>query len=323
MAGRCVIGVDLGGTKLLAGVLDEDRRVRHRAYRIGRGEDTQEVLDHLMEVIDEVLAATEQEAEVEAIGLGLPALVDRRTGVALASNHLPLIDVPVADIIAERTGLPVFADNDGNNALLAEWRWGAAQGASNAVLLTLGTGIGGGVLVDGTIMRGAAGAAAELGHVVIDADGPPCPGACPNRGCLEAFVSGPALGIAGLRAAHESPTSALAAALAAGKPITGALVTEVAHDGDEVARDLLADMGRRLGVGLTSFVNIFNPEIVVVGGGAIAAGDLLLGPAREVVARRALPVPRADLDIVAASFGAESGMLGAGALALDGLAARA
>src|SRR4051794_34449540 len=323
MAGRCVIGVDLGGTKLLAGVLDEDRRVRHRAYRIGRGEDTQEVLDHLMEVIDEVLAATEQEAEVEAIGLGLPALVDRRTGVALASNHLPLTDVPVADIIAERSGLPVFADNDGNNALLAEWRWGAAQGASNAVLLTLGTGIGGGLLVDGIIVRGAVGAAAELGHVVIDADGPPCPGACPNRGCLEAFVSGTALGLAGLRAAHESPASALATVLAAGKPITGALVTEVAHDGDEVARQLLADMGRHLGIGLTSLVNIFNPEIVVVGGGAIGAGDLLLDPAREVVARRALPVPRTDLDIVAASFGAESGMLGAGALALDGLAARA
>lgn len=319
MARGCVIGVDLGGTKLLAGAVTPDRAVRHRAFRLARGEGTQQVLGHLIDVIEEVRAAT---GDVDAVGVGLPALVDRATGVARSSNHLPLHDVPVRDVLAERTGLPVFVDNDGNAALLAEWRWGAAVGARDAVLLTLGTGIGGGVLVDGTIARGAVGAAGELGHVVIEADGPPCPGACPNRGCLEAFVSGAALGREGLRVAREDPSSALGRALAGGTAVTGALVTELAHDGDPVARGLVAEMGRRLGVGLTSFVNVFDPEVIVVGGGAIAAGDLLLEPARQVVAERALPVPRDAVRIVPARFGAESGMLGAAALAFDGLAAR-
>jgi glucokinase len=320
MARGCVIGVDLGGTKLLAGAVTPDRAVRHRAFRLARGDGTQQVLDQLTAVVEEVRAAA---GDVEAVGVGVPALIDRRTGVARSSNHLPLQDVPVADVLAERTGLPVFVDNDGNAALLAEWRWGAAQGARDAVLLTLGTGIGGGLLVDGTIVRGAVGAAAELGHVVIEADGPPCPGACPGRGCLEAFVSGAALGREGRRVAEEDPRSALGRALAGGTAVTGALVTEMAHDGDEVARGLIAAMGRSLGIGLTSFVNIFDPEVIVVGGGAIAAGDLLLDPAREVVAERALPVPRDAVRILPARFGAESGMLGAAALAFDGLAERA
>ena len=320
MAGGCVIGVDLGGTKLLAGVVDEALEVRHRAYRLGRGEETQEVIDHLCEVIAEVRDAAGEDAS--AIGLGVPCLVDRERGVALSSNHLPLEDVPIRDLVAERFDLPVFVDNDGNAALLAEWRWGAAAGARNAVLLTLGTGIGGGILAEGALVRGGVGAAGELGHMVIAMDGPPCPGSCPNRGCLEAYVSGAALGREGLRVAHERPDSALAGVLASGRRITGALVTEVAHDGDPAARDVVATMGRCLGVGIASYVNIFNPEVVVVGGGAIAAGELLLGPAREVVMRRALPTSRGAVRVVSARFGAESGMLGAAALAFEGLAAR-
>jgi glucokinase len=320
MAGGCVIGVDLGGTKLLAGVVDGALEVRHRAYRLGRGEETQEVIEHLCEVIAEVRDAAGE--DVAAIGLGVPCLVDRERGVALSSNHLPLDDVPIRDLVAERFDLPVFVDNDGNAAMLAEWRWGAASGARNAVLLTLGTGIGGGIVAEGALVRGSVGAAAELGHMVIDMDGPPCPGSCPNRGCLEAYVSGAALGREGLRVAHERPDSALAAVLASGRRITGALVTEVAHDGDAAACDVVAAMGRCLGVGISSYVNVFNPEIVVVGGGAIAAGELLLGPAREVVMRRALPTSREAVSIVPARFGAESGMLGAAALAFEGLAAR-
>jgi glucokinase len=288
MAAGCVIGVDLGGTKLLGGVVDEGHQVRHRAFRLGRGGTTQEVLDDLYDVVSEVLQAADGSAR--AIGLGIPCLVDQARGVALSSNHLPLEDVPIRDLVAERFDLPVEVDNDGNAALLAEWRWGAAAGARDAVLLTLGTGIGGGILAAGSLVRGHTGAAAELGHMVIDADGPPCP--------------------------------ALAAVLASGRRITGALVTEVAHDGDEAAREVIAAMGRRLGVGISSYVNIFNPDVVVVGGGAIAAGELMLGPARDVVMRRALPVPRRDVRIVAARFGAESGMLGAAALAFDGLARR-
>jgi glucokinase len=183
-------------------------------------------------------------------------------------------------------------------------------------MLTLGTGIGGGLILDGRLYRGAHGGAAELGHVVVDMDGPPCQGACPNRGCLEVMASGQAIGREGTAAAERDPESALGAELRAGREITGALVTELAHDGDEAARGVLALVGERLGVGIASIVNALNPEVVVVGGGAVAGGDLLLEPARRVVAERALPPSRDQVRIVAAEFAEEAGMVGAALLAL-------
>jgi glucokinase len=315
MAAGCVIGVDLGGTKLLAGTVDSKLEVHHRAYRLARTDDAGALIDQLVEAVQEAVEAAP--GPVLAVGLGIPCLVDPQTGVALDSNHLPLHGVAVRDVLAERLGLPVAVDNDGNASMLAEWRWGEAQGASNAIMLTLGTGIGGGLIVDGRLVHGARGAAAELGHIIVDADGPPCPGSCPNHGCLEALVSGHAIGAEGLRHARETPDSALGRALASGRQITGALVTELAHDGDPAACDVMALMGSRLGLGVVTLVNIFNPEVVVVGGGAIAAGELLLAPARKVVARRALPINREDVRLAPARFGAESGMLGAACMALD------
>jgi glucokinase len=315
MAAGCVIGVDLGGTKLLAGTVDSKLEVHHRVYRLARPDDTGALLDQLVEAVREAVEAAP--AEVVAVGLGVPGLVDPKTGVALDSNHLPLRGVAVRDLLAERVGLPVVVDNDANAAMLVEWRCGEARGADNAIMLTLGTGIGGGLIVGGRLVHGTRGAAAELGHIIVDADGPPCPGSCPNHGCLEALVSGHAIGVEGLARARSAPDSALGRALGAGRDITGALVTELAHDGDPAARDVMTLMGERLGLGVVTLVNIFNPEVVVVGGGAIAAGELLLAPAREVVARRALPINRADVRLVSARFGAESGMLGAACMALD------
>src|SRR6476659_3298358 len=315
MAAGCVIGFDLGGTKLLAGTVDSKLEVHHRAYRLARADDAGALIDQLVEAVQE--AGEAAPAPVLAVGLGIPCLVDPATGVALDSNHLPLHGVAGRDGLTQRLGLPVAVDNDGNAALLAEWRLGEARGASNAIMLTLGTGIGGGLLVDGRLVYGRRGAAAELGHIIVDADGPPCPGNCPNHGCLEALVSGDAIGAEGLRLARAAPNSALGRALDSGREITGALVTELAHDGDPAASDVMRLMGERLGLGVVSLVNIFNPEVVVVGGGAIAAGELLLAPAREVVAARALPINRADARLVSARFGAESGMLGAACMALD------
>jgi glucokinase len=311
MADACVIGVDLGGTKLLAGTVDAQLRVHHRAYRLTRPDAA---LDTIVEAVVEAREATDR--DVVAVGVGVPCLVEPRRGVAMACNHLPLVDVPVRDLLAERLDLPVVVDNDATAALVAETRWGAGRGARDVVMLTIGTGIGGGLLVAGQIVRGASGAAAELGHVVIDADGPPCPGNCPNHGCLEAFVSGPALALEGFRRARAQPRSGLARAVAGGR-VTGPLVTELAHDGDEAALAAVATLGRHLGVGIASLVNVFNPEVVVVGGGLIAAGDLLLEPARTVVAERALVPARDQVRIVPARFGEESGMLGAAGLALD------
>jgi glucokinase len=315
MAAGCVIGVDLGGTKLLAGTVDSRLDVHHRAYRLARPDDTAALIDQLVETVQEAIEAAT--GDVLAVGVGIPCLVEPETGIALDSNHLPLRGVGVRDLLTERLGLPVVVDNDANAAMLVEWRCGEAQGASDAVMLTLGTGIGGGLIVGGRLVHGKRGAAAELGHIIVDADGPPCPGNCPNHGCLEALVSGHAIGAEGLRVARDATESALGRALAAGREITGALVTELAHDGDAAARDVMTLMGQRLGLGVVTLVNIFNPEVVVVGGGAIAAGELLLAPAREVVARRALPVNREDVRLVSARFGAESGMLGAACMALD------
>lgn len=309
-----VIGIDAGGTKLLGGVVDEGLTVHNRVHRLWRGGDTQEVLDVLVEAIEEVRAAAPDAA---VVGLGIPSLVDADSGRSISSVHLPLWDVPVRDVLTERLGLAVYVDNDANLAALAEQRRGAAQGADHVAMLTLGTGIGGGLILGGRVYRGSMGAGGELGHMVIDLDGPRCQGSCPNRGCLEAFASGKAIGRAGARAAADAPESGLGQALAAGREITGPLVTELAHEGDDTAREVLAEAGRKLGVGIANLANVFNPEVVVVGGGASAAGDLLLDPAREVVLERALPPSRDLVRVERAFFGDESGMLGAALFALE------
>ena len=320
MPSECVIGVDLGGTKLLAGTVDAELDVHHRAQRRAPDSDQAAVLDMLVDAVAELRDISE--AEIRAVGFGIPALIDRDRGVAVSSVHLPISELAFADVMAERLGLPILVDNDANLAMLAEHRFGAARGALHAAMLTIGTGIGGGLIIDGKLFRGARGTGAELGHMVIEADGPPCSGGCPNHGCLETLASGNALGREGLRVAQAAPDTGLGRALAEGREITGSLVTELAHDGDQAARDVVALIGMKLGVGLASLVNIFDPEVVVIGGGAIAAGDLLLQPARQVMAERALP-PNRDVPVVPARFGAESGMLGAATMAWDSLHAGA
>jgi glucokinase len=320
MAARRTIGVDLGGTKLLAGAVDEGLGVHHRAQRTVTGLDQSALLDIAVEAVQE--ARDSAGAEIAAVGFGIPSLIDQRTGTAVIAVNLPLADIPFADVMAERLGLPVFVDNDANLAALAEHRAGAARGSSEAIMLTIGTGIGGGLILRGELYRGAIGSAAELGHMVIDMDGPPCQGNCPNRGCVEALASGTALEREAVRIAGEHPKSGLGQALSEGRQLVGPLVTELAHDGDAAAIEAIELIGGRLGVAIASFVNIFNPQVVVIGGGVIAAGELLLEPARAVVAQRALPPSRDEVRIVAARFGVEAGMIGAAALAFDGLAIR-
>jgi len=316
MPPRRVIGIDAGGTKLLGGVVDEGLVVHHRVHRTWRGGDRAETLDIFVEAVEEVRAAA---SDVAAVGFGIPSLVEWETGVSRWSTHLPLEDVRFRDVMSERLGLPVVVDNDANAAMLAEARFGAARSASHAVLVALGTGIGSGLLLDGRIYRGSRGLGAEIGHMVVDLHGPDCQGSCPGRGCLEVMASGSTIGREGRAAAAALPESALGRRLAADQEITGGIVTELAHAGDAAATAVLAQIGRRLGYGLVGVVNVFNPELIVIGGGAIAAGELLLEPAREVVAERALPPAREMVEIVPTAFGGESGMLGAALLAFDSL----
>ena len=313
---RKVVGIDLGGTKLLGGVVDEQLEVHDRVHQLVEGLSESALVETIVECATELI---ERHPDVQAVGFGIPCLLDQRDGTAVMCVNVPLSNIPFRDIMSERLGLPVFIDNDANVATLVEQRFGAARGADFVVGLTIGTGIGGGLIIEGKLYRGHAGSGAELGHMVIDENGPRCQGTCPNYGCLEAMASGTAIGREGKIAAEEDSDSDLARAAVAGEEITGELVTQLALGGDEVSRMVLGHIGRQLGIGFANFVNIFNPEVIVVGGGAMAAGDLLLDPAREEMRARALRPNREQVRVMPARFGPEAGMLGAGVLALDEL----
>ena len=294
--------MDVGGTKILAGVVDREGVVHRQDSRGTPVSSEGELLAGLDAVVESLLGD-----DVAVLGFGLPSQIDQRTGRAVSSVHIPLADVHFRDRMVARFGLPVGIDNDGNAAAIAEWKLGAGRGASNVVLLTLGTGIGGGLILDGRPFRGAVGAGAELGHMVLDYGGPPCPGACTGHGHFEALAAG-------------SAADALAERRFGPGADARRLVTE-AENGDEGALADLAELGRRLGAGVGSLVNIFNPEVVVVGGGFGDAGELILGPAREALAAEALPLSREIVRVLPAELGPEAGMIGAalvGFEALDG-----
>jgi glucokinase len=308
---KAAIGVDLGGTKMAVGVVDDQPNVRWRSTEASAGLTLDELMANLEQ---ELRKALDAHPEVEAIGLGVPCTIDRERGLAITSVNLPIVNVPIRDLIAERLGVPTYIDNDANAAALAEHRFGVGRGTRNLVLLTIGTGIGGGLVLEGEVYRGSIGGGAELGHVVIDENGPKCQGNCPNHGCVEALASGTALGRAGALAAQTHPDSALGRALAADGEITGKTVTVAALAGDGFAVEVVGGIGRHLGVALASFANIFDPDVIVVGGGVAAAGELLLGPARREVRARALP-PMNEVKVALAELGPDAGMIGAGEMA--------
>jgi len=290
-----VIGVDVGGTKILAGVVARDGGVGEHRETATPLDSEQALLDGLETAVRELLDDT-----VVAVGFGVPSHIDQRSGVAIGSVNIPLAEVPLRDVMRERLGLPVALDNDGNAAAIAEWRAGAGQGTRDMVMVTLGTGVGGGLILGGRPYRGSIGAGAELGHTVLVHDGLPC--VCGGRGHLEAYVSG--------KAADELAREAFGPAADAHR------LVRLANEGDERALEILTEIGRKLGSGLGSVVNTFDPELIVIGGGFAAAGDLLLGPAREVMAREALK-PMQDTKVVRAELGTLAGMIGAGIVAFE------
>ena len=305
------IGVDLGGTKMQVGVLDGDSEVAWDSRERSTGQSEDDLVELLAREVGEAVAAC---PGVAAVGLGIPATIDHEKGIAVSAVNLPIDNLPIRDLAEERTGLPTFVDNDANVAALAEHLYGAARGAEDVVMLTVGTGIGGGLILGGEVYRGATGAGAELGHVVIDMNGPRCQGNCPGRGCVETLASGTALGREGREAAERNPDSVLGRMAADGHGIDGKAVTEAALSGDRVAVEVFELIGTRLGVALTSFANIFEPEVIVIGGGVIAAADLFLEPARAVLRQRALP-PMNRTPVVPAQLGPDAGMIGAAAMA--------
>ena len=318
-ASPTVIGVDLGGTKILAGRFDASDQIVARERIEVAGLSSDELVEALAGVVLRLAAASPE--PVVAAGFGVPTTIDQRTGVAVNAAHLPIRDLPLRDLLAERTGMDVFLDNDGNVAALAEQRLGVGAGvAEDLLMLTLGTGVGGGIITGGRIMRGAIGAGAEIGHMSIAYDGLDCvAGGCNNRGCIETYASGSALRreVAGFAAAH--PQTPLGLAVAGGEKPRGELVSRFAREGDADALRLLEQLGEWLGVALVSLVNIFNPRMIAVGGGLSSSLDLILPVARRVLVERALPPGNTFVEVVPASFGADAGMVGAALMARDGL----
>ncbi|MCB0827624.1 MAG: ROK family protein [Solirubrobacterales bacterium] len=305
------IGVDLGGTKLAVGVIGDGPEAVFSNEVSSGGYSQEAVVDLLAGQIGE---AREAHPGAAAAGVGIPATMDFEAGHAISTVNLDLADLPVRDMLTERLGMPVVIDNDANTAMLAEAVYGAARGSRHALMLTLGTGIGGGIWLDGEIFRGVRGAGAELGHVVVEIDGPRCQGNCPGYGCVETFASGTAIGRQGREAAQREPESALGLLAAAGQEITAREVASAARGGDRAASGVIERVGHYLGTALVSLVNIFEPEVIVLGGGVMRMGDLLLDPVRRELRQRALP-PMNRTEVVAAELGPDAGMIGAAALA--------
>jgi glucokinase len=289
-----VIGVDIGGTKILAGIVDPGGHVEHRREHPTMTASEDEFLSGLEAAVEELLTD-----EIAAIGFGIPSPIDQRTGRALQAVNLPLTDIPFRDRMKERFGLPVGIENDANAATYAEFRFGAARDVDSMVMLTLGTGCGGGAVIDGQLFRGWA----EFGHIVIVYDGLPCQGSCTGRGHLEPYVTGVA---AGKLAAEEF-----------GPAVDAHRLVRLANEGEPRAIEILDGIGRHLGAGIGSLVNIFNPDLVVIGGGFAAAGDFVLDPAREILRREALARAGYRVPIVRAELGTAAGMIGVGLVAFD------
>ena len=303
-----VVGVDVGATKIAAGVISAEGKVLNRA-RYPTARTPEKLIAGMVRAVSEVRDGF----EVEGACVAVPGLLLAQEDTVAYSPNLHAIEgIRLKDELEPEIGLPLTIENDNNAAAWGEFRFGAGRGAEHLVYVGLGTGIGGGVVVHGRLLRGAQGAAGELGHVTIQATGPRC--ACGNRGCLEAFASGSAVGRRAREVAAEEPKSALGR-LAAEREVLGEDVTRLAREGDAVALAVLEEAGRWLGVGLAGFVNVFNPDVLVVGGGAMGAGELMLGFAREEVRLRARSPSRDRVEIKESTLSPDSGAIGAAALA--------
>jgi glucokinase len=325
-----VIGVDIGGTKVAAALLRG--RLPAPGARSSSEVETPEIIDRFTTLTDSaspeaalqgILACIADlehgSGRVDGIGVGVASMVDFAAGRIVESVNLPLADVPLRDVLQRRFEVPAVIDNDATVAAVGEWLYGAGVGASDMIMLTLGTGVGGGIISGGRPLRGFSGAAGELGHIIVDVDGAKCPANCPNWGCLEAYAAGPAMGGAARVAAELEPDSALGRALAAGRTVDSRLLAGLGLEGDAGAIAVLERVGEYLGAGLVTLSNIFDPELFVIGGGAAAAGELLLEPTRRVLAARALPPARDRVRVVPAGLGPDAGFVGAAALALSEL----
>ena len=324
---RFVLGIDIGGTNLVVGSVAEDGS----AMVAAASEPTQseagatDVVDRLVGLAERAIATTRREApgaEILGVGVGAPGPLDTKRGIVLLTPNLGWVNMPLRQLIHDRLGLPAALDNDANCAVLGEWWVGAARGARHAIGITIGTGIGGGLIVDGQLYHGASDVAGEIGHTTIDIEGRRCK--CGNYGCLEAYASGPAIALRAVEEIEAGAESRLRALVGGDlRKVTAQTVYQAAADGDELALEVVNDTAKFLGVGIANLLNIFNPEVVVVCGGVTLAGDQLFVPLRREVARRAFKPAVSACRIVPGELAGTAGVYGAAKIFLDQTAASA
>jgi glucokinase len=308
-----LIGVDVGGTKVAAATLEQER-LSESLVRPTEASSSEELVDEIVAAVDQMRGPG-----TVAVGVGVPSVVEFASGRVRSSTNLHLADLDLRLVLGGRLGLPVFVDNDATVAALAEAFDAAGEPiVQNLVMFTVGTGIGGGLVLGGRVYRGTTGAAAELGHTLVGVDvtdGVPPPGGFPQPGSLESLAAGRVLDHLAAQAAKRSPSSALGKLAAGGQAVDGHDAVEAAHAGDPEAVAALRTLGERLGIGIANALNTFDPDAVVVGGGVSSAGELLLGPAKEVARRFALPGVGERTEIRLARHGRQAGVRGAALLA--------
>ena len=310
--GACAVGIDVGGTKIASLLVDRNGAILDRDVRPTPAHEQEATLQAMEASSRAVLTA-----EVAAIGISAAGLVEAGTGIMRYAPNLSWRDAPLVERIGGTFGLPTVADNDNNAAAWGEYRFGIGRGHANILFVGVGTGIGGGIIADGALLRGAHGFAAEIGHTIVEPDGPVC--GCGNHGCWEQVASGSAI-VRDARAAVMKHPHSLLVKLSGGDPahVTGSMVTEAARQGDTVSRGILNEVGHRLGQGIAGLVNVLDPELVIVGGGVSEAGDLLLAPARTAYSRSVEGGAfRPDVPILAASLVNDAGGIGAATMAFE------
>jgi glucokinase len=318
---RFALGIDIGGTNLVVGSVAEDGSALHA---MGTEPTHAEagataVVDRLVALAERAIAQTRRElpgAEIIGVGVGAPGPLDTKSGVVLLTPNLGWVNMPLRQIIHDRLGLPAALDNDANCAVLGEWWVGAARGARHAIGITIGTGIGGGLVLDGKLYHGASDVAGEIGHTTIDTEGRRCK--CGNYGCLEAYASGPNIAMRAIEAVEAGADSRLPGMVGGDlRKITAQTVYDAAHEGDDLALEVVNDTAKFLGVGIGNLLNVFNPEVVVVCGGVTLAGDHLFAPLRREVARRAFKPAVQACRIVPGELINTAGVYGAARVFLD------
>ncbi len=315
---RYVLGVDLGGTNIVVGLVAEDGSAVHGVLseptRSEEGADA--VVDRIVRLCGASIAAADaagvRAPAIVGVGIGSPGPLDRSRGLVLVTPNLGWKNFPLRDRVGSALGLPASLDNDANCAVYGEWWMGAGKGSRHLVGLTIGTGIGGGIVIDGQIYHGASDAAGEIGHTTIDSTGRRCK--CGNYGCLEAYASGPNIAARAVEGIEAGAESSLATYVAGGlQAITAQTVYQAAHDGDEYAREVVKDTAKLLGAGVANLINIFNPDTVVILGGVTLAGERLFVPLRAEVNRRAFKPAVEHCRIVAGTLPGTAGVVGAAA----------